>query len=224
MGDVRDYQAEREASIKAAIKQQEADGGDTSHLKSLLKAKAPVVARVDVPQPMPPGTAVPGQPLSPLPVGQPEPNDGSAPDKRKQDNSPKVDKATGVVVGPKDPGPGFKESGPLPDAMREPVKPAKAKPGELPVQTVPASDEEDAKTPEELQREAKAKDRRRDKAEAEGPSEAVDANEAAPILPEEVKENPPKPKPDTGVKDTKGTDAKGSSKGNSGSSAASRRR
>jgi hypothetical protein len=236
MGDVRDFQAEREAAIKEAIKQQEADenGVDTSHLKSLLKAKAPVAARVDVPQPMPPGTAVPGQPLSPLPVGQPEPNDGSAPDKRKQDNSPKRDKATGVVIGPKDPGPEFKVSGPLPDAVAEPVRPSKLpKSGSLPDQVPPDPVDEDElrQTPEELQRVAKAKDRYRDKVEAEGPSTKVDANEAAPVLPDEVKENPPKPETTPKVKDTKGVsksveqdEKDAAKKGTSGRSAAASRR
>lgn len=186
--EVRDTAAEREASIKAKIKLVESEGGDTSHLKSLLKAGDPIRGRVNVQQPMPPGTAIPGQPLSPEPVGQPEPADGSAEDKRKQDNSPVREGA--MVTGPKDPGPELKRNGGLPDYLPEASRPdvKKNKPGALPEQQNLEAAPTEGKSQEELQREAKAKDRRRDRAEAEGESPKVDANPASPIVPAEARE------------------------------------
>jgi hypothetical protein len=209
MGEVRDFAADRKAALEEARAGVKASGGDTSHLDALLKQDAaPAYARVDVPQPMPPGSAVPGQPLSPLPVGQPEPADGSAPDKRQQDNSPKVE--GGVVVGPKDPGPELKANGGLPDYAETAVRPAKA--GKLPEQVFDYEEPPEPPTAEELAKEARKKDRRRDRAEEETPSEKVDANEAAPVLPDEVKENPPTPETTPKVRDTVGVEAEGDAK------------
>jgi len=225
MGEVRDFHADRKAALEEARAGLVASGGDTSHVDALLKAKAPgAYARVDVPQPMPPGTAIPGQPLSPLPVGSPEPADGSAPDKRKQDNSPVFEGP--LVVGPADPGPELKESGPLPDQL--PVEPVKAARG-LPDHVAPFEDPPEPPTQEELHKEARAKDRRRDRAEEETPSAKVDANEAAPMLSEEVKEHPPTPETTPKVQDTKGVEAKSDAdddakKGSGGRAAPTRRK
>lgn len=70
----------------------------------------PMGAVTDVPQPMAPGTVERGTPLSPRPDTVPEPEDGSAPDKRAQDQRPVGD----PVRHAKEPGPEYDKARALP--------------------------------------------------------------------------------------------------------------
>lgn len=136
----RDYNAERRAAIEAQIAAYEAEGKDTSHLKKILgrkNSKAHDYTDAGVAVPSADGETVP------------EPEDGSAPDKRKQDQEPKDD----VSGSPVDPGPeaAHKKADRLPDqvvvappeqkpapVVQEPRREAPAKPAEKRTAPAPA--------------------------------------------------------------------------------------
>lgn len=120
---VRDISADEQTAVQEKIDAYKAAGEKVpQHLSDQLKARrvprtdAPgeqhqLGALTDVPQPMAAGTVERGTPLSPTPDTVPEPEDGSAPDKRAQDNRP-VDSDPGNRA--KDPGPEFTKARELP--------------------------------------------------------------------------------------------------------------
>lgn len=128
---IRDYAADRRAAIEAQIALVEKNGGDTTHLKRVLGKRGGKVtghehsAHVGVPQPMAPGQEPPTTALSPRPDTVREPEDGSAPDKRKQDQRP-VGSTPAVVAA--DPGPEGVKANRLPDQVADDPKTAVVSP------------------------------------------------------------------------------------------------
>lgn len=138
---VRDYQKDRETAVRQMIAEYDALGKDTSHLKKQLGRKpsqatgAGDTVALGGPAVLEPGSSPPSQVYAPGADTVAEPEDGSAPDKRDQDQSPVP--VAGVAEPPADDP--YAGAVPVTAADPGPEAPAEGEPG-LPEQVSPNLD------------------------------------------------------------------------------------